>query len=77
MRDSSKNLVRGELIKQFGRQWRAANKLGFRESRLSEILNGRVKPSEKERSQLKTVLGADLAAKFFGELDIATNRSGN
>jgi hypothetical protein len=71
MKDSSKNLnlVRGELIKQFGHQWRAANELGVRESRLSRILNGHVKPSETERSQLKTVLGADLADKFFGEID--------
>ena len=70
MVENSKNEVRGELIKKFGHQWRAAKELGLRDSRLSEILNGRVKPSEKERSQFKTVLGADLAAKFFGEIDL-------
>ena len=73
MKGSPRNLVRGELIKQFGHQYRAANELGFRESRLSQILGGRVKPTEKERSRLERVLGADLSAEFFKEVENSTS----
>jgi transcriptional regulator with XRE-family HTH domain len=69
MNDGSINLVRGELIKRYGRQYRAANELGFRESRLSSILCGRVNPTPEEREKLRPILGVRLANRFFGEIE--------
>jgi hypothetical protein len=57
MSDQIRNLVKGELIKLYGTQWRAAQELAIRESRLSLIINGRVKPNENERTTLRRVLG--------------------
>lgn len=58
-----KNLIRGELIKKYGSQWRAAQDLGLRESRLSLILNCRVQPNKVERGALRKALGADYFQK--------------
>lgn len=68
MRESSINQVRGELIKRYGHQYRAANELGLREARLSSILRGRAKPNERERAKLESALGSRLANRFFKEM---------
>jgi hypothetical protein len=47
------------IIKKFGRQCAAAEKLEIRETRLSQIIHGRATPTDRERAVLARVLGSD------------------
>jgi ribosome-binding protein aMBF1 (putative translation factor) len=64
MQTHQKNRIRGELIKKFGSQWKAAQRIGLRESRLSLILNGRVEPNGRERRLLERTLGVEVSSQL-------------
>lgn len=56
--------LRLELIKRFGTQVSAAKELGIRENRLSYIIRGHVKPSNRERKALQRTLGQALVRRL-------------
>jgi ribosome-binding protein aMBF1 (putative translation factor) len=53
------------LVKKFGSQIKAARKLGIRESRLSYIVRGHVKPSKSEHRSLAKALGWEFVNQVF------------
>lgn len=55
--------LKSALVRRFGSQIEAAHELGIRESRLSYIVRGHVKPSEQERKVLERVLGRKVVRR--------------
>ena len=53
------------LIRRFGSQVEAARLIGIREIRLSDIVRGHVKPSEREREALEEALGKAHARRLL------------
>ena len=49
--------LKSALIKAFGSQINASQALGIRESKLSYIVQGHSKPSDREREALEEALG--------------------
>ena len=49
--------LKAELIRRYGSQIEAAKALGLAENRLSYIVRGHIKPSERERKALEDALG--------------------
>ncbi len=58
--------LKSALVERFGSQIEAARELGIRESRLSYIVRGHVKPSERERKALEASLGKALVRRLLG-----------
>ena len=54
------------LVERFGSQVKAARQMGIRENRLSYIVRGHVKPSEREREALIRALGRATVRELFG-----------
>lgn len=57
--------LRLELLKRFRTQMRAAKSLKIQPSKLSSILHGYAKPSEKELRRLQQALGAEVLRLFL------------
>ena len=55
--------LKAELIRRFGTQVVAANRLGIREAKLSYIVRGHADPSEIEREALEQALGRSFVRK--------------
>ncbi len=49
--------LKAELVRRFGTQVEAAKAMGIRENRLSYIVRGHIKPSEREHKALAEALG--------------------
>ena len=54
------------LIRRFGSQIAAARELGIRESKLSYVVRGHAKPSERERKALEGAFGRPLTRRLLG-----------
>jgi DNA-binding transcriptional regulator YdaS (Cro superfamily) len=54
-----------ELIRRYGSQFKAAHAMGLHESRLSQIIRGRVRPNTAERTAFERVLGKALAQQLL------------
>ena len=57
--------LKSALVRRFGSQIEAARELGIRESRLSYLVRGHAKPSERERKALNRVLGRATVRELF------------
>jgi len=63
--------LKGELVKRYGTQVEAAKQLNIAENRLSRIVRGYAKPSERERTALIQALGASLADQVLESKECA------
>ena len=55
--------LKAELIRRFGTQVEASNRLGIREAKLSYIVRGHAEPSEMEREALEQGLGRSFVKR--------------
>ena len=63
------------VVNKFGSQVEAAAKLGWRESRLSYLIRGHVRPTDQERKALESVFGELVATMLLD--DAASERIQN
>ena len=66
--------LKAELIRRFGTQVEAANRLGIREAKLSYIVRGHAEPSEMERVALEQGLGRERVRKLLKGSNQATEK---
>lgn len=57
--------LKAALVKRFGSQVEAANRIGIRENRLSYLIRGHVLPTEQERRALEQALGKNTAKRLL------------
>lgn len=58
--------LKSALVESYGSQVEACHKTGIRESKMSCIIRGYAKPSEKERRALERALGKERVRKLLG-----------
>jgi plasmid maintenance system antidote protein VapI len=55
------------LLRRFDTRTKAADTMGIHKGNLSNVLNGKLKPTASQRKKLATVFSPRLMRKYFGE----------